>query len=294
MRVVVIGSSGQLGVDLMAALHAARHEAIGYAGRAELDITKPEAVDAALSKCSPDAVINTAAFHHVDLCEQQPVDAYATNVLAVKHLAQQCEKRGILFMQIGTDYVMEGSPKDQPLPEDAPVAPASIYAVTRFGGDRMTLAHAPTTGYVVRTCGLFGVAGCKLKGGQNFVDTMVAGAKAGKRLRVVSDQIVAPTPTDDLAAQLALILDKQPGPGLYHAVAHGQCSWYEFAKRALELAGVPHFIEPVASITYDAPAKRPAYSVLDNRRLRSLGLDRMGPWETGLVRFIAKKYGLKE
>ncbi len=114
----------------------------------------------------------------------------------------------------------------------------------------MTLAHAPTCGYVVRSCGLFGVAGCKLKGGLNFVDTMIKAARDGKPLRVVDDQTVAPTPTDDLARQLAAILDAGKSacpPGLYHAVSHGQTTWYNFAKTALELAKIPHTITPVLS-----------------------------------------------
>src|SRR5262249_46094339 len=151
---------------------------------------------------------------------------------------------------------------------------------TRYGGDSMTLVHAPTQGYVVRTCGLFGIAGCKLKGGLNFVDLMLKTAREGKPLRVVDDQTVAPTPTDDLAVQLAVMLEAGPQqcpPGLYHAVSHGETTWFNFARTALELAGVPHTIEPVASSIYAAPAKRPRYSVLDNARLRALGLDRMRP-----------------
>src|SRR6202000_304992 len=159
-----------------------------------------------LDASKPEALINTAAFHNVDLCEKESDAAFRTNVVAVRELAKACESRGVTFVQIGTDYVAEGSPDNKPVPESAPVHPSSIYSLTRFGGDCMTLAHAPTCGYVVRSCGLFGVAGCKLKGGLNFVDTMIAAARAGKPLRVVDDQVVAPTPTDDLARQLILIL----------------------------------------------------------------------------------------
>jgi dTDP-4-dehydrorhamnose reductase len=158
----------------------------------------------------------------------------------------------------------------------------------------MTLAHAPTRGYVVRSCGLFGVAGCKLKGGLNFVDTMIKAAREGKKLRVVDDQVVAPTPTDDLSVQLAMILEagkERAAPGLYHAVSHGETSWHGFAKAALEMAGIPHEIEPVPSETYAASAKRPRYSVLDNAKLRRLGMDAMKPWREGLQRYVQVKYG---
>jgi dTDP-4-dehydrorhamnose reductase len=296
MKIAVIGTSGQLGFDLQRFLPARPgfvHEVISFSGRAELDITDAAAVGGMLDSRHPDAVINTAAFHNVDLCEKETDAAYRTNVVAVREMAKACEARGVTFVQIGTDYVAEGWPTCKPVSEESPVHPNSIYSLTRFGGDCMTLTHAPTCGYVVRSCGLFGVAGCKLKGGLNFVDTMIKAARDGKHLRVVDDQTVAPTPTDDLAAQLAVMLEagksKCP-PGLYHAVSHGEVTWFGFAKRALELANVPHTIEPVPSTAYAAPAKRPRYSVLDNAKLRATGLDVMRSWEDSLRRYVTIKY----
>lgn len=297
MNIAIIGSSGQLGSDLVRLLDASagRHRALAFSGRAQLDICHADAVARMLDAQHPDALINTAAFHNVDLCEKETDAAYRTNVVAVRDMASACEARRIRFVQIGTDYVVEGAPDGniaaaRPVPETAPVQPQSIYGLTRYGGDCMTLAHAPRMGYVVRSCGLFGLAGCKLKGGLNFVDTMIAAARAGKPLKVVSDQVVAPTPTDDLARQLLTMLERQLPPGLYHAVSHGQCSWYEFAKTALELSGIPHIITPVDGSQWPTPARRPAYSVLDNARLRSLGLDLMRPWQESLERFVRLKY----
>jgi dTDP-4-dehydrorhamnose reductase len=315
MRIAVIGSSGQLGFDLLRVLPARRHTVLPFAGRAELDICNTAAFADMLQRDKPDVVINTAAFHNVDLCETETDAAFRTNVVAVRNLAKTCEAAHILFFQIGTDYVTEGYPDCKPIPESAPVHPNSMYSLTRYGGDCMTLAHAPSFGYVVRSCGLFGVAGCKLKGGLNFIDSMIKMARDGKHLRVVDDQIVAPTPTDDLAVQLAVMVETAQfdaasasatalgrsalgrslhsvrlAPGLYHAVSHGQTSWYNFAKTALEMAKIPHTIEPVPSSVYAAPAQRPRYSVLDNAKLRALGLDQMGTWENGLKRFLAAKY----
>jgi dTDP-4-dehydrorhamnose reductase len=294
MRIAVIGTSGQLGFDLHRVLPAGGHEVIALSGRADLDITDAPAVGAMLDAQKPEAVINTAAFHNVDLCEKETDAAYRTNVVAVREMAKACEGRGVVFMQIGTDYVAEGWPGNKPVPETAAVHPNSIYSLTRFGGDCMTLAHAPTCGYVVRSCGLFGIAGCKLKGGLNFVDTMIKMAREGKALKVVDDQIVAPTPTDDLARQLQVMLEagrENCPPGLYHAVSHGEVSWHRFAQTALEVAGIGVTIEPVASSAYAAPAKRPRYSVLDNAKLRGLGLDRMRGWREGLARYVRVKYG---
>ncbi len=211
MLIAVIGTSGQLGFDLARLLPARNHRVLALRGREDLDICDAGAVARMLDGQRPDAVINTAAFHNVDLCEKEHDAAYRTNVMAVREMAKLCESRGITFVQIGTDYVAEGWPANQPVAESAAVHPNSIYSLTRYGGDCMTLAHAPTFGYVVRSCGLFGIAGCKLKGGLNFVDTMVKMAREGKKLRVVDDQIVAPTPTDDLGA--ATGHDPGGGPG---------------------------------------------------------------------------------
>jgi dTDP-4-dehydrorhamnose reductase len=295
MRIAVIGTSGQLGYDLARVLPERRHEVLSFSGRSELDITDAAAFAKMLQERKPEAVINTAAFHNVDLCEKETDAAYRTNVVAVREMAKACEAAGVTFVQIGTDYVVDGWPKCNPVGEEArgEVRPNSIYSFTRYGGDCMTLTHAPTYGYVVRSCGLFGVAGCKLKGGLNFIDTMIKAARDGKKLRVVDDQVVAPTPTDDLSVQLATMLEagrEKVAPGLYHAVSHGEASWYLFAKTALETARVPHEIEPVASSAYAAPAKRPRYSVLDNAKLRALGLDVMRDWRESMARYVAVKY----
>ena len=145
MRIVVIGSSGQLGVDLMQELPAGGaggHEAIGFSGRAELDICDAAAVASMLERVKPDAVINTAAFHNVDLCEKEADAAYRTNVIAVREMAKLCEAAGIGLFQIGTDYVVEGAPQNNPVPESAPVHPNSIYSLTR-SAQRLHGALAP-------------------------------------------------------------------------------------------------------------------------------------------------------
>ncbi len=272
MRIAVIGSSGQLGFDIVRAVQRHGHTAIGFSGRAELDITDAVAMVGMFEQHKPDAVINTAAFHHVDLCETEPEAAYRTNVLAVREMARNCEARKITFMQIGTDYVMEGWPECKPLAETAAVHPVSIYGVTRFGGDCMTLAHAPIFGYVVRTCGLFGVAGCKLKGGLNFADTMIAAARAGKELRVVNTQIVAPTPCDDLAEHLMTMLEQKVPAGLYHAVGHGECSWFDFAQAAIKFCGDGLSGGAVSGGgKRDASAAAAVYSVLDNAQVAGVG-----------------------
>lgn len=296
MKIAVLGSSGQLGFDLVRELPGRGHEVMGLSGRRELDVLDSGAFERFLDEKAPHAVVNTASYHQVDLCEREVDLAYRTNVIAVREMAKACEKRGVKFVQIGTDYVVEGWPACKPVGEDKPVSPNSIYSLTRYGGDCMALAHAPTCGYAVRVCGLFGVAGCKLKNGFNFVDLMVKMAREKKPMKVVDDQVLSPTPTDQLAKQLAIILEESGtggklAPGLYHAVSHGETSWYNFAATALKLAGIDHPIEPVSTAAFAAAAKRPRYSVLDNAKLRAVNLDVMEPWQVGLERYVRIKYG---
>src|ERR1035437_2309708 len=144
MRIAVIGTSGQLGFDLARLLPTRGHTLLPFSGRNELDITSPTQFSSMLDQQRPQAVINTAAFHNVDLCETEADAAYRTNVLAIREMAKACEQRAVLFMQIGTDYVFGNLTTTMPIPESAPASPNSIYSLTRFGGDCLTLAHAPT------------------------------------------------------------------------------------------------------------------------------------------------------
>ena len=280
-------------------------------------------------------MINTAAFHNVDLCEKETDAAYRTNVIAVRELAKLCEAAGVWFFQIGTDYVVEGAPENKPLPESARCGRRAFmrHALWRGLHDAFACADARICGAIVRA---FWRGGVQTQRRAEFCGSDDPDGAEGNKLRVVDDQTVAPTPTDDLAKQLRIMIEHAaagwaaaagsqfsvagshlpfsgsqhsalstqhsgPGtehsalsPGLYHAVSHGAVTWYAFAKRALEFAGLEKAaaeMEPVASSVYAAPAKRPRYSVLDNAKLRAAGLDVMGTWEEGLKRYVAGKYG---
>jgi len=284
MKVMVIGAGGQLGGDLGRLLPPEDCIPLTHA---EIEICDPESVRQAFDRHQPDVVINTAAFHRVDDCESQGDRAFQTNALAVRGLAQASRARGAVLVHFSTDYVFDGAQTEPYVETDRP-GPLSVYAASKLAGEYLVAATHPLH-FVIRTCGLFGLGGSRSKGGGgNFVETMLRAAAQGKHLRVVSDQVVTPTATADLARKVIELIQTQ-SYGLYHITAQGSCSWYEFARTIFELADVRADLVPVTAEAFGAPARRPPYSVLRNRNLEVLGLDDVPPWQDGLRRYLAER-----
>lgn len=282
--VVVIGGEGQLGHDLRWVWSEQRPtDHLVSLSHADIEVTDRASVDAALTRHAPDLVINTAAFHKVDLIESNPEPAFQVNAIGARNVALACEAAGAACMFISTDYVFTDSP-GRPHTEDDAVQPADVYGVTKAAGE-MVVRLACRRHYVVRSCGLYGVAGASGKGG-NFVETMLRLAASGRPIKVVDDQMMTPTPTYDLAKQLA-VLSEHDAYGTYHATCQGQCSWYEFAAEIFRRSGLSPDLSPQSSAESGATAPRPPYSVLENRNLRRLGVDLLPPWQDGLTRYLS-------
>ena len=282
-RIALIGASGQLGSDLARVLAGPRLVALT---RRELDVTDTAAVERVVAGLRPDAVVNTAAFHRVDDIEADPGPAFGVNAVAVHHLARSCARHAARLVHFSTDYVF-GAAGPGPYAEDAPPAPLSAYGASKLAGEHLVRQASPRH-LVIRSSGLYGVAGSSGKGG-NFVETMLRLARDGKRLRVVDDQVLAPTFTADLAETVGRLLAVDPPGGVYHVTNGGACSWFEFARRIFERTGLTPDLEPTTSEAYDAPARRPANSVLRNGRLVSLGLPPLRPWADALDAYLATK-----
>ncbi|HEV3278632.1 MAG TPA: dTDP-4-dehydrorhamnose reductase [Terriglobia bacterium] len=281
MRVMLIGAGGQLGGDLQKSFPAGVCVPLTHA---DIEITEPESVRQAFERHQPDVVINTAAFHRVDDCETQAERAFQVNTLAVRGLAQACGRTGATLVHFSTDYVFDGAQTEPYVETDRP-GPLSVYAASKLAGEYLAATHPRH--FVIRTCGLFGLGGSRSKGG-NFVETMLRAAAQGKTLRVVSDQVVTPTSTAELARKVTELIGTG-AYGLYHITAHGSCSWFEFARAIFELEGVRADLLPTTSEAFGAPARRPLYSVLRNRRLEALGFDNLAPWHDGLERYLAER-----
>lgn len=284
MRAVIIGASGQLAHDLAGALASEGHEVAGLTHQ-QIEVADLESVRAALPAARPDIVINTAACHKVDDVEDNPERAFAVNASGTRNLAIVCRDLDVPLVHLSTDYVFSGS-KGTPYVESDGVDPVNVYGVSKAAGE-MLLRHVWPKHYIVRSSGLYGVAGSSGKGG-NFVETMLRLAREGRSVRVVNDQTLTPTSTRHLARQIAVLIQRGRY-GTYHATCQGECSWYGFAARIFEHSGLSPQLSPQTTAESGARATRPSFSVLDNAALRALGIDRMPPWQDALAEYLEER-----
>ena len=279
MKIALLGANGQLGRDLQRALDSHDVRALT---RKDFDVTDHAGARAVLMDLRPDAVLNTTAYHRVDDCESKPELAYSVNALAVLNLVRAANDANAVLAHISTDYVFDGNAR-QPYTETSDPFPLSVYANSKLAGEFLVRTMARRY-LLIRTCGLYGAGASQSKGG-NFVEAMLAKARRGESIRVVNDQVVTPTYTVDLANQIARVLPAGHF-GLFHMTNEGSCTWYEFAQAIFELSGIEADLSPATSQEYWTPARRPKYSVLENARLKELGLHQMRHWRDALAAYL--------
>ncbi|HET9170324.1 MAG TPA: dTDP-4-dehydrorhamnose reductase [Actinospica sp.] len=280
-RWLVVGAGGMLGRDLGALLEV---QGVEYSAltRAELDLTDPAAVKAAVS--GYDVVANAAAWTDVDGAEEHEEAASAINGAAVRNLAGACADSGSRLLHLSTDYVFPGD-ATAPIAEDTPTSPLNAYGRSKLIGERAVLELLPDRGYVVRTAWLYG------KHGKNFVATILNAAEKREFLDVVDDQRGQPTSTLALSRQL-LALGRaaragQAPSGVYHGTCSGSTTWFGLARQAFEFAGLdPERVRPTTSDAFVRPAPRPAYSVLGHERWAAAGLTPMIHWRDALREYL--------
>ncbi|MGB7961603.1 MAG: dTDP-4-dehydrorhamnose reductase [Propionicimonas sp.] len=275
MTWLIVGSWGQLGRELLAAL--ADQDVVGI-DRADVDITDPAAVDAAFASFRPTVVVNAAAYTAVDAAETDRATALSINGTAVEHLARAAAAAGVArLLHVSTDYVFPGT-GSTPYAEDAEPGPASVYGQTKLVGERAVLGLLPDSGYVVRTAWLYG------EHGNNFVKTMLRLERQRETLSVVDDQIGQPTAARDLAHQIRLLAESAAPAGIYHGTNSGQTSWFGLTQEIFGLIGAdPDRVRPTDTASFPRPAPRPAYSVLGHDRWAAVGLPEMRPWQEALA-----------
>jgi dTDP-4-dehydrorhamnose reductase len=284
MRVAVIGANGQLGTDIATEFHRNGDDVVPLT-HADLDISVLDSTRSLLAEIRPAVVVNTAAMHHVENCEKDPLRAYAVNGLGARHLAVVACELDARLLHISTDYVFDGY-KRQPYMESDPVAPLNVYGNTKLAGEAFICASTEKY-FILRTSALYGDSPCRAKGGRNFVDLMLKLAGERDELRVVNDEIVSPTSTAELAKQAALLV-RSNHFGLYHATAEGSCSWYDFAKNIFEITKTRVNLKIAGPNEFPAKVPRPKYSVLENYGLKSLGLNSFRSWEEGLLSYLSR------
>lgn len=284
----MIGSNGQLGSDVMRALtQDPAFEPIGLT-HSEIDVADPQA-ESTLINLQPDAVINTAAFHKTDACEDEPGKAFEVNALGPLHVARACRATDAVNIFQSTDYVFGGD-KESPYTEDDTPNPINVYGASKLAGEQITAAYS-SNHYVVRSSSLFGVMGSSGKGG-NFVESIVKQARSGKEISVVDDITMSPTYTKDLAGAIAELLRRRPPFGVYHIANSGSCTWWQFASDIVQSIGLTAQVRKTSSRDYPAKARRPSMSALSNKKLSERGIN-MRPYREALKDYEAAKDHLR-
>lgn len=287
MKVLVLGANGQLGSDICQAFESAGDTVIGLT-HTDIEIASEAAVESSLSMVSPDFVINTAAMHHVEKCEADPIGAFTVNGVGARNVAIVAAKESIPVAYISTDYVFDGL-KRSPYVETDCAAPLNVYGVTKLAGENFT-RNCNSRHFILRVSGLYGSHPCRAKGGLNFVELMIKLSRERDEIRVVDDEFVSPTPTAQVARQLVLLCRTQ-AYGVYHATAENSCTWYEFAQEILTECGTKVRLEKAQPGEFPAKVPRPKYSVLDNSALRSLSLNAFTDWREGLHDYLKARSG---
>jgi dTDP-4-dehydrorhamnose reductase len=290
MKIALIGANGQLGSDLVKVLRPA-HDLVPLA-HADVEVTHPESVEAMMQAHHPALVMNMAAFHKVDVCEEQVEQTFAVNTLGARNLALACGAHGAALLHMSTDYVFGGDKaRRAPYAETDRPAPINAYGISKLAGEYF-IRYLLDRCFIVRVTGLYGVAGSSGKGG-NFVELMLRLVKEGKPIRVVDDQRLTPTYTVDVACQIVVLIETQHY-GLYHATSQGDCTWYEFAAEIFRQSGLSPNLSKAKTGDFGEKATRPAYSVLENEALQAIGLDRMRPWQEALAAYLEERQTLKK
>jgi dTDP-4-dehydrorhamnose reductase len=283
MKIVVIGANGQLGVDVVSAFVANGDDAVSLS-HAEIELSDRGSVSGRLKSLEPAIIVNTAAMHHVDKCEQDPEKAFLVNGLGAKNLALVAKELGATLIHVSTDYVFDGE-KGSPYEESDAPRPLNAYGNSKLSGEYFVRCTMPEH-FVLRTSAIYGKSPCRAKGGLNFVELMLKLAKERDELRVVDSEFVTPTPTVEIARQI-VILSRSDKYGLYHATAEGSCSWYAFAREIFSLTNTKVNLQIAGPNEFPAKVARPKYSVLENRALKSHGLNVFKPWQQGLVDYLS-------
>ena len=300
-KVLVSGSSGMLGIDLVLLLKG-NYEVVGLdtnSPRYECsepddlviqDITDRQVIEDSIGRIKPDMIVHTAAWTDVDACEDNPDKAYNINALGTHNLALIAAKIDVPILYISTDFVFDGQ-KHNPYDEHDRPNPINIYGKSKLQGEEFVLSAAEKY-FIVRTSWLFG------KCGRNFVDSILTQAESKKRLKVVADQFGSPTYTKDLASAVKNFVDFyfskiESGSdkdiyGIYHVTNSDNCSWFKFAKAILQHKRLTDIdIMPITSAELTRAAERPKMSILNNSKYQTLTQHALRTWDEALADYLS-------
>lgn len=277
-KILITGANGQLGWEL--GQLAATYPTFEFVlvDRTQLDLSQPQAFDTIIQDIAPDCIINTAAYTAVDKSETEKELAYTINAIAVQALARISKKLAIPFITYSTDYVFDGT-ATTPYLHTTKVDPVNYYGSTKAAGEALAL-EANEQSIVIRTSWVFSTHG------NNFVKTMLRLMKEKESLNIVADQKGRPTYARDLAKATMQIIQAiaagQSIKGIFHFANQGETTWYDFAVKIKQIAGLSCTLNPIDTEAFPTPAKRPKFSVLDTQKIEALLPSPIPNWETAL------------
>ncbi len=292
-RLLLLGGNGQVGTELRRALAplgevtvSTRTGKLGDAIDCEAaDLDQPDSLAALIDRTAPDIVVNAAAYTAVDRAQGERDAAFRANALAPARIAEACAARNALLVHFSTDYVFDGQ-GTRPYREDDPAAPLGVYGESKLAGEQ-AISASGARHMILRTAWVYAAHG------HNFLRTMLRLAGEREELRVVADQMGAPTPAALIANVTARLLAGQPAAsGTWHLTASGETSWCGFAKAIFDGADVRGLTQrhprvvPIPTADYPTPAARPAYSVLDCSKLQDDFGIQLPSWQEGLERTL--------
>lgn len=261
-NILVTGSNGQLGNEIRD-LSKSYNDNFTFTDRSTLDITNKEAIKTFVKKENIDTIINCSAYTAVDKAETDAENADKVNHLAIQYLAEITKEKNLKLIHISTDYVFDGK-NHIPYTENDPTIPNTIYGKTKLAGEKTITEIGPNNSIIIRTSWVYSSYG------NNFVKTMLNLGKTKERLTVIDDQVGTPTYAADLAKAILDIIPQlnNEQPQIYHYSNEGVLSWYDFAKKIMEMAKLKCEIVPIATKDYPTPAKRPHYSLLNKAKIK--------------------------
>jgi dTDP-4-dehydrorhamnose reductase len=280
-RVAIFGSGGQLGMELSAEFTRRGCDVAGYE-RSTVDITDPAQIERTLAAFDPAIVINSAAYNQVDVAEKEPQAAFLVNGLAVRNLAMACRQVDARLVHFSTDYVFDGAAGRAYTEADEP-HPLGAYAVSKLAGELYARAYLDAP-LIIRTSGVFGPGGLSTARG-NFVELMLRLAAQGQTIRVVEDHVASPTFAPALASRVADLVEKKI-TGTLHAGGGTPISWFDWASKIFEAAGLHPPLKPTNEREFRTAARRPKYSALSNAKMESLGIAPMPRLEEAIREYL--------
>jgi dTDP-4-dehydrorhamnose reductase len=280
MRCLVTGAAGQLGAVIVRRFGAAGHDVVART-RHDLDITRHADVMQAVGDIRPDAIINCAAFNDVEGAESQPIPALDANAFAVRSLARGAMQHGATLVHFSTDFVFDGV-LDRPYTEDDEPRPASVYASSKYLGERFAVDAMPY--YVLRVESLFGGPAAR-----SSIDRIVDQLCRGEKVRAFVDRVTSPSYVDDVAAATEHLVETAAAAGLYHCVNSGYATWFDVAREiARQMTADEGLIAGVRVADVPLKAKRPQFAALANDKIAATGVV-MPSWQDAVARHLTAR-----